>query len=211
MTFTKTCLSIINTSVWPSIYLEPRQRVGGALLFSACPSVCLSVCPDVCLSVPAPICLSVCCYDHSNLVIFNQIYSKFQIWIAFIKLWLKFEYGFFPTNDNQDGWQNGRRLSVCIYRGHSNLVILIRFLPNFIHVYGLLPSNPGSSLNMSFVWQMITKMANKMAAAYQFVSARYCGHSYLVILFWVFPIFIYIDCLYQTLVQVWIWIQVWIR
>ena len=33
-------------------------------------------------------------------------------------------------------------------------------------------------------------MANKMAAAYQFVSARCCGHSNLVILFRVLPIFI---------------------
>ena len=95
----------------------------------------------------------------------------------------------FLTNDNEDGWQNGRCLSVCIYRGHSNLVILIGFLPNFI--YGLLPSNPDSSLDMSFVRQTITKMANKMAASYQFVSARCCGHSNLVILFQVLLFFIY--------------------
>ena len=29
---------------------------------------------------------------------------------------------FFLTNDNQDGRQNGRRLSVYIHRGHSYLV-----------------------------------------------------------------------------------------
>ena len=63
--------------------------------------------------------------------------------------------------------------------GHSNLLFLIRFLSNFI--YSLLPSNPGSSSNMSFVRQTITKMANKMAAAYQFASIRCCGHSNLVI------------------------------
>ena len=41
---------------------------------------------------------------------------------CFHQLWFKFKYGFFPTNDNQDGRQNGRRLSVCIHRGHSYLV-----------------------------------------------------------------------------------------
>ena len=56
------------------------------------------------------------------------------------------------------------RLSVCLSIrccGHSNLVILIGFLPNFI--YGLLPSN-SHSLNMGFVQQMIYKMVDKMAA-----------------------------------------------
>ena len=57
--------------------------------------------------------------------------------------------------------------------------LLIRFLPNFI--YGLLPSNPGSSSNMSFVGQTITEMADKMAAAYQFASVCCCGHSNLAI------------------------------
>ena len=145
------------------------------------PGSIASACPSVCLSVPASICLSVCCCDHSNLVIFNQISSKFQIWFAFIQLWCNFEYGLFQTNDNQDGCQNGRRLSVCIYHGQSNLVILIGFLPNFI--YGFLTSNPVKSLNMSFVRQTITNKADKMVAAHQFVSARCCGHSNLVILF----------------------------
>ena len=63
---------------------------------------------------------SVRCCGHSNLVIFNWISSKCQIWFA-------------------------------------------------------------SSLNMSFVGQTLTKMADKMAAAYQFASLRCCGHSYLVI------------------------------
>ena len=68
--------------------------------------------------------------------------------------------------------------SICCC-GHSNLVIFIRFLPNFI--YSLLPSNPGSSLNMSFVGQTIIKIADKMACAHQFASVRCCGHSNWVI------------------------------
>ena len=56
----------------------------------------------------------VCCCGHSNLVIFNRISSKFHIWFASIKPWFKFEYEFCPTNDNQDGRQNGCHLTVCI-------------------------------------------------------------------------------------------------
>ena len=64
------------------------------LLFSACLSVRLSVVTLI------------------NSVIFNRIYSKFHIWIASINLWFKFEYGFCLASDNQDGWQNGRHLSI---------------------------------------------------------------------------------------------------
>ena len=64
----------------------------------------LSVCPSV--------------RGRSNLVIFNRISSKFYIWMASIKLSLKyaFEYGLeyrlCPTNDNQDGRQNGPLLPI---------------------------------------------------------------------------------------------------
>ena len=58
---------------------------------------------------------SIGCCGHSNLVILNRISSKFHIWFAFIKPWLKFEYEFFPPKDNQDGLQNGRCLSVYIH------------------------------------------------------------------------------------------------
>ena len=59
---------------------------------------------------------------HSYLAIFNQISSKFHICNASINLWFKFESEICPTNDNQDGRQNGRRLPVCTC-GRSNLVI----------------------------------------------------------------------------------------
>ena len=61
---------------------------------------------------------------------FNQIFSKFHIWIASIKLSLKFEYVFCPTKVNQDGQRNGRRLLVCTYR-HSTLVIYYRIGAKF--------------------------------------------------------------------------------
>ena len=77
-------------------FLGPRQRFGGALLFSACPSVCHS---------PIAYC------GHSNLVILIRISSKFHICISSIKPWFKIEYEFSLTNDNQDG----HRLSVCIH------------------------------------------------------------------------------------------------
>ena len=53
---------------------------------------------------------------------FYRISSKFHVWIASIKLLFKLEYKLSPTNDNQDGQQNGRRLSVCIC-GQSTLII----------------------------------------------------------------------------------------
>ena len=51
-------------------------------------------------------CLSVCMCGHSNLVIYQSISSKFHIWTTFTKLLFMSEYGFWPTNDNQDGGQN---------------------------------------------------------------------------------------------------------
>ena len=69
--------------------------------------------------------------------------------------------------------------SVCCC-GHPILVIFNRISSKFI--YGLLLSYPGSSLNMGFVRQTITKTADKMAATYQYTSVRCCGHSNIVIL-----------------------------
>ena len=57
---------------------------------------------------------SIPCYGHCYLVIFNWISSKFNIWIASIKPWFKFKYEFCPTYNNEDGRQNGSRLSLCI-------------------------------------------------------------------------------------------------
>ena len=79
-----------------------------------------------------PVRPSVC--GHSNLVIFHWISSKFHIWIAFIKLSPKFEYGSCPTNDKQDGGQNCRHLSVCSFE-HSNLSFITRFPPSFIYEF----------------------------------------------------------------------------
>ena len=76
------------------------MNVGGVLLFSAR----LSVRPSARLSVR--------CRGNSNLIVFNRVSSKLLIWIASVKLSFKFEYGFSPTKDNQDGRQNGRRISV---------------------------------------------------------------------------------------------------
>ena len=69
---------------------------------------------------------------------------------------------------------------------------LTHFLPNFIH--GLFPSNPGSSSNMSFVRQAITKMA----AAYQFASVRCCDLSNLDIVNRISSNFLY------GLVRIWV-------
>ena len=89
-----------------------------SLLFWACPSVSLSV----------------HCRGHSNLVIFNRIFSKFHI---IIKLSFKFEYSFFFCQTICK-----KAAKIATTTGLSNLVIIIRFLSNFI--YGLLPSNSRS-------------------------------------------------------------------
>ena len=60
-----------------------------SLLFWACPSVRLSV----------------HCRGHSNLVIFNRIFSKFHI---IVNLSFNFEYNFFLSNEKQKGCKNGR-------------------------------------------------------------------------------------------------------
>ena len=61
--------------------------------------------------------------------------------------------------------------------GHSYLVILNRISSKF-HIWIALIKLL-HSLNMGCVRQTISKMADEMAAAYQFAC---CGHSYLVIL-----------------------------
>ena len=82
--------------------------------------------------VQVPICFFMT-NDNHNLVIFYQISSKFHVSIVSIKLVLKFEYKFSPTNDNKDGLQNGRRLSIC-FCGQSTLIIYYR-VTSKLHIW----------------------------------------------------------------------------
>ena len=139
--------------------------------------------------------LSVCGY--SNLVIFNQISSKFHIWIASINLSFRFEYRFCLTSNNQDGRQNGRHISLSAVVVTLTQSFLIRFLPNFI--YELLPSTFRSSLKTGFVRHPIIKMADKMVTAYQ------CLLSWSLLLCLFLSDFFqisFMDCFHQFLVQV---------
>ena len=73
-------------------------------------------------------CCCVYCCGHSNSVIFNQISSKFHIWVPSIKLSFKFKYGFCLISDNQDDRQNGCHLSVCTCVhccGHSESFLIV--------------------------------------------------------------------------------------
>ena len=72
-------------------------------------------------------------YQCPLLHFFNQSFSKFHIWIASIKLSLKFEYEFCLTKVNQDAQRNGRHLLACTYR-HSTLVIYYPIAAKF-HIY----------------------------------------------------------------------------
>ena len=79
---------------------------------------------------------SIHCCSLSNLVIFNRISSKFNIWIASIKPWLKIEYEFCLTNDNQDGDKMAAAYQFASIRCccHSNLVIFKRISSKF-HIW----------------------------------------------------------------------------
>ena len=99
---------------------------------------------------------SVGCRGHSILVIFYRITSKFHVWIASIKLLFKFEYKYSLTNDNQDGRQNGHRLSICFY-GQSILIIYYTITSKF-HIWI-------TFIKLSFC--LITKTAANMATTYQ--------------------------------------------
>ena len=70
---------------------------------------------------------------HSNSVIFNRVSFKLNIWIASIKLVLKFQYGFCATNNYRDGQKNGRRLSVCSC-GHTTVVIYYQIV-SILHIW----------------------------------------------------------------------------
>ena len=72
-------------------------------------------------------------------------------------LLFKFKYKFSPMNDNQDGRQNGRRLSVCT-GGQSTLIIYYQITSKF-HIW--------ITFTKLSVCQII-KMAAKMATTYQF-------------------------------------------
>ena len=97
------------------------------------------VLPGVAYNLAAAYQFRYCC--HSNLVIYNRVSFKFHIWIASIKFWFKYEYGFGRQTIAKMAYNMAAayHLRCC---GHSNLVNLIGFLSNFI--YGLLPSNTGS-------------------------------------------------------------------
>ena len=69
----------------------------------------------------------------STTSLFYQSFSKFHIWIASIKLSLKFEYEFCLTKVNQDGKRNGPHLLVCTYR-HCTLVTYYPIAAKF-HIY----------------------------------------------------------------------------
>ena len=85
------------------------------------------------------------------------------MWIASIKLLFKFEYKLSPTNDNQDGRQNGRRLSIC-FCGQSTLIIFYPITSKF-HI-------------SIFFYQTLGLSDNQDG---RHLSIYTCGHSNLVI------------------------------
>ena len=78
-------------------------------------------------------CLSVCTCEHSNLVIYHQISSKFHISDTFFNLSPMFKYRFCAMNDYQDH-QNGYHLFTAgIMRGSLTVIVYSIGLCNFFH------------------------------------------------------------------------------
>ena len=90
---------------------------------------------------------------HSNLVIYPPISSKILILITFIKLWPKFEYGFCPMNDIQ----NGHLWSFCTC-GDSYLVNCHLIFSKFLAI----------KLTPKFEYKFCTMKDNKMAAKFEY-------------------------------------------
>ena len=108
-----------------------------------------------------------CMLSWSPLVIFYRISSKFHVWIASIKILFKFKYKFNQTNDNQDGRQNGRCLSIC-FCGQSTLIIYYPITSKFYY--------------MDYFYQTLALSDNQDGHQNGcHLSVYTCGHSNLVI------------------------------
>ena len=103
---------------------------------------------------------------------FNRISFKFHIWIASIKVSLKFVYGFCQTNDNPhvDGRYNGHHLSVCTLwslihfnRASSKFHLWVAFM-SFKFEFGFCPTNDNQ------IGRQIVRP----------LSVCMCGHSILL-------------------------------
>ena len=88
--------------------------------------------------------------------------------MASIKLLFKFEYQFSPTNYNQDGRQNVRRLSICF--------CLWTIYHNHLSLYHLQISH------MDYFYQTLALSNNQDGRQYgRHLSVYTCGHSNLAI------------------------------
>ena len=118
---------------------------------------------------------------------FYRISSKFHVWIASIRLLLQFEYKFSPTNDNQDGRQNGHRLSIC-FCCQSTLIIYYPITSKF-HI----------KLLVCPITKMATKNNQNGRQNGRHLSVYTCGHSNLAIYHPIFFQISYIDYFHQTI------------
>ena len=132
-----------------------------------------------------------CPLSWSHWVIFKRISSKFHIRIASIKLSFKFEYGFCPTNDNQDGRQNGPRLSVS-----AVVVTLSHFLPDCFQISYI--DYFYQTLTQVRIWALFDNQDGFQNGRH--LSVCTCGRSNLVIYHQISSKF------HQTIVPVWIWV-----
>ena len=88
--------------------------------------------------------------------------------IASIKLLFKFEYKFSPTNDNQDGQQNGNPLQFAFVGNQA-----LSFLPDYLQISF-----------MDYFYQTLALSENQDGRKNgPHLSVYTCGHSILVIQF----------------------------
>ena len=118
-------------------------------------------------------------YQCPLLYFFYQSFSKFHIWIASIKLSLKFEYVFCLTKVNQDGQRNGCHLLVCTYR-HSTLVIYYPIAAKF-HKYILLLSISHLSILLLSTCFLTDHSMAVLLLWISFVTYVSCLSCYLVV------------------------------
>ena len=117
-------------------------------------------------------------YQCPLLHFFNQSFSTFHIWIASIKLSLKFEYEFCPTKVNQGGQRNGRHLLVCTYR-HSTLVIYYPIAAKF-HIYiTFINLSPKFEYGLCLITKMATKWPPPVSLHLWTLLRCICGLRYL--------------------------------
>ena len=108
---------------------------------------------------------------HSNSVIFNLVSFKLNIWIASIKLVLKFQYGFCPTNNYRDGQQKWLPPIGLLLWTHY----CCHLLPDCFHISYI--DYFYQTLTQIRIWALSDNQDDRLNSPH--LSVCTCGHSLL--------------------------------